>query len=145
MQYNDYIALSNPDAAIRLCEDYGVNINPDDPNEISEGLSIIVSESGEKGLKDVMDIHPDKKIIIELAQKAKRHLNFIGSDDECTTCGDMNYHPKRNASIPFNSFAANGGDSGTTASVLQTSVMMQQSTFMLLGIAVIGGIILFKK
>jgi hypothetical protein len=144
MQYNDYIALSNPDAAIRLCEDYGVNINPDDPNEISEGLSIIVSESGEKGLKDVMDIHPDKKIIIELAQKAKKHLNFIGSDDECTTCSEMNYHPKRNSAIPFNYHSASG-DPTATASVLQTSVMMQQSTFMLLGIAVIGGILLFKK
>ena len=146
MLYNDYIALSNPDEAIKLCEAYGVPINPDDPNEISEGLSIIVSETGEKGLKDVMDIHPDKKVILELAQKAKRHLNFIGSDDECATCGENSYHSKRNIPMPFhNAYGANG-DSGTTAVLqTQTSVMMQQSTYMILGIVVIGGILLYNK
>lgn len=143
MLYNEYIALGNPDAAIKLCEDYGIPINPNDLEEVSEGLAIIVSETGEKGLKDVMDIHPDRKIILELAQKAKRHLNFIGSDDEYEGFDTARFNPRRPTSIPLNYNAT--GDSATTASVLQTGAIMQQSTFMLLGIAVIGGILLFKK
>jgi len=141
MLYNEYIALAKPNEACSLCEEYGYPVNANDPEDISEGLSLIVADNGEKGLKDVMDIHPDKSVILELSGKAKKHLNFIGQDEECPTC-------RKNMMIGYSdsplgrSYGATGDITTSSAINTQTSAVMQQSNFIVLGFIVIGAILL---
>jgi hypothetical protein len=126
-----------------LCEQYGYPVDANNPEEISEGLSLIVADNGEKGLKDVMDIHPDKQVILELAKNAKRHLNFIGHDDECPTCRKQGMgYPEYPLSRSFN---ASGDATTSNAIQTQTSAMMQQSTLIMVGALFIGGVLLFRK
>ena len=70
-----YIAESNPDAAFEICKKYGffqLNSVP----EMADCLETIVGSQGEDAFKEVMDLHPDKDVILELYDKKK------GSDDE---------------------------------------------------------------
>ena len=48
--------------AINLCQDYG--LEPQDESELADGLSSIVQNCGEDGLKEVMKIHPDRDILV---------------------------------------------------------------------------------
>ena len=56
-----YIAKNNPKKAIELLDAYGYNY-ADTPDL---GLSQLVTAKGEKALKKIMEIHPDKDIILE--------------------------------------------------------------------------------
>jgi hypothetical protein len=70
MNVYHYIAESNPDAANEVCKKYGYfQINSID--ELANCLQGIVAQEGEKGLKDVMTLHPDKDVLIELFDKKK--------------------------------------------------------------------------
>lgn len=70
MNVYHYIAESNPDAANEVCKKYGYfQINSID--ELGQCLQNVVAQEGEKGLKDVMSLHPDKEVLIELFDKKK--------------------------------------------------------------------------
>ena len=70
MNVYHYIAENNPDAANEVCKNYGYfQINSID--ELANCLQGIVAQDGEKGLKDVMSLHPDKEVLIELFDKKK--------------------------------------------------------------------------
>lgn len=70
MNVYHYIAESSPDAANEVCKKYGYfQINSID--ELANCLQGIVAQEGEKGLKDVMSLHPDKEVLIELFDKKK--------------------------------------------------------------------------
>ena len=70
MNVYHYIAENNPDAANEICKKYGYfQINSMD--ELSNCLQNIVAQDGEIGLKDVMSLHPDKDVLIELFDKKK--------------------------------------------------------------------------
>ena len=87
MVYNEYIALNNPNEAAALCKQYGIDCNPEDPAEVSDALEIVVIDNGEQGLRDVMGLHPDKGVLMDLFPAPKQHLNFSGENREsCTNC-----------------------------------------------------------
>lgn len=67
MNVYQYIAESNPDASYELCNQYGV-YDIQSFNELSSGLMGIVAQDGEDGFKKVMDLHPDKEVVLELFQ-----------------------------------------------------------------------------
>jgi hypothetical protein len=70
MNVYHYIAENNPDAAYDLCKKYGYfQINSLD--ELGNTLQHIVANDGEKSLKEVMALHPDKDILIEIFDKKK--------------------------------------------------------------------------
>ena len=70
MNVYHYIAENNPDAAYELCKKYGYfQINSLD--ELANTLQHIVANDGEKSLKEVMALHPDKDILIEIFDKKK--------------------------------------------------------------------------
>jgi hypothetical protein len=70
MNVYHYIAENNPDAANEICKKYGYfQINSID--ELANCLQNIVAQDGESGLKDVMSLHPDKDVLIELFDKKK--------------------------------------------------------------------------
>ena len=65
-----YIAENNPDAAFEVCKKYGYfQINSID--ELADCLQNIVAQDGETSLKEVMDLHPDKDVLIERFDKKK--------------------------------------------------------------------------
>jgi hypothetical protein len=67
MNVYQYIAETNPDASYELCNQYGV-YDIQSFNELSSGLMGIVAQDGENGFKKVMELHPDREVVLELFQ-----------------------------------------------------------------------------
>lgn len=65
-----YIAQNSPDAAYEICKKYGY-FNVQSFEELADCLQNIVAEHGESSLQEVLDIHPDKEVILELNDKKK--------------------------------------------------------------------------
>ena len=63
-----YIVESNPDAAYEVCKKYGF-FQIADKGEMEQCLQRIVAQEGVDGFKDVMELHPDKDVLIELFGK----------------------------------------------------------------------------
>jgi hypothetical protein len=63
----DYIANSNPLGAKALCESYGYKVT--NPNTMSENLKVLINNEGQNALESMMDLHPDKEIILEYFSK----------------------------------------------------------------------------
>lgn len=150
MEYNEYIALAKPNEAARLCSEYGIDVDANNPEDISDGLSAIVLQNGKSGLKDVMEIHPDRKVIVELSQKAtKRIFNATGDDDDednvdCSNC--IRGYKRMSVGRRYNATGdSTGTDNSATAITNQTSVLMQQNTFIILAAVVITAVLLVKK
>ena len=70
MNVYHYIAENNPDAANEICKKYGFfQINSID--ELGNCLQEIVGQHGESSLSEIMSLHPDKEVLIELFDKKK--------------------------------------------------------------------------
>jgi hypothetical protein len=63
-----YIAYANPDAALELCGKYGY-YQIQNEEELAYCLQSIVARKGETALKDIMELHPDKDVVLELFEK----------------------------------------------------------------------------
>jgi hypothetical protein len=65
-----YIAENNPDAAYEICKKYGYfNINSIE--ELADALKSIVAEKGQDSLEEILNIHPEKEVILEIFDKKK--------------------------------------------------------------------------
>ena len=62
-----YIAESNPNEAYQICQQHGV-YEIQSPEDLPMYLQAIVAEKGEMAFKQVMDLHPDREVILELYQ-----------------------------------------------------------------------------
>ena len=62
-----YISQNNPDGAYEICKKYGY-FDVQTLDELSYCLQDIVSTKSEEGLLDVLSIHPEKDVILELYQ-----------------------------------------------------------------------------
>jgi hypothetical protein len=64
----DYIAQAEPYAALDILSKHGYQLSGDNvtTQDIGSAIEQMVSEVGEPALVDIMGIHPDKGIIIEL-------------------------------------------------------------------------------
>ena len=78
----DYIANSNPQGAKDLCEAYGYRVT--NPNSMSQNLKILVNNEGQDALESMMDLHPDKEIILEYFSKP------TPKEDATSNCGCLN-------------------------------------------------------
>jgi hypothetical protein len=63
----DYIANNNPQGAKDLCETYGYRVT--NPNSMSQNLKTLVNNEGQDALESMMDLHPDKEIILQYFSK----------------------------------------------------------------------------
>jgi hypothetical protein len=61
--YND-IAKRNPQGAVAVISSFGYEIV--DRSNLGQSLNELVAQEGEPALRKVMDIHPDKDVILEL-------------------------------------------------------------------------------
>ena len=65
MNVYDYIANVNPDAANNICRKYGY-YQIENLEELAFCLRQIVADNGEESLKKIMELHPEKEVILEL-------------------------------------------------------------------------------
>jgi len=66
-----YIAESNPDAAYQICQQYGF-FDLRTINDLSDCLRLIVAQNGEGAFNEIMQLHPDRQVIIdEVLDKTK--------------------------------------------------------------------------
>ena len=70
MNVYNYIAENNPDASFEICKKYGF-FQFSSAQEVADCLEQIVGNEGEDAFKEVMDLHPDKAVILELYDKKK--------------------------------------------------------------------------
>jgi hypothetical protein len=75
MSVYQYVAQSDPRGSRRLIESFGYDIT--NQNDLGRSLAELVSNVGESALKEVMKIHPDKDILLEL------NASEISSSDSC--------------------------------------------------------------
>jgi hypothetical protein len=78
----DYIAKSNPQGAKDLCEAYGYRVT--NPNSMSQNLKTLVNNEGQDALESMMELHPDKEIILEYFSKR------TPKEDKTSNCGCLN-------------------------------------------------------
>lgn len=69
MTVYDYVASNNPQGAKVLCESFGYTVA--NPNTMGQNLKTLVNNEGEDALKKIMDLHPDKDVIVEYFGKPK--------------------------------------------------------------------------
>lgn len=65
MNVYQYIANVNPDAANEVCKKYGY-YQIENIDELAWCLRQIVADNGEESLKKIMELHPEKGVILEL-------------------------------------------------------------------------------
>jgi hypothetical protein len=70
MNVYNYIAEYNSDACFEICKKYGF-FQISSTQELADCLEQIVGNEGEDAFKEVMDLHPDKAVILELYDKKK--------------------------------------------------------------------------
>lgn len=69
MTVYDYVASNNPQGSKALCESFGYKVT--NPNTMSQNLKTLVNNEGEDALRMIMDLHPDKEVIVEYFGKPK--------------------------------------------------------------------------
>ena len=82
MTIYEYIARNNPIGAKRVIESFGYVVTQ--PQKMGDNLRMLVAQEGEPALKAVVDLHPDKDLILEVfgnSQSLKATGdNFYGAD-----------------------------------------------------------------
>jgi hypothetical protein len=70
MNVYQYIAYSNTDAANALCNKHGY-YQIQSYDELADCLQSIVARKGESAFKEVMELHPEKEVVVELFMKTR--------------------------------------------------------------------------
>jgi len=73
MSVYNHIAESNPNQAADFCLNNGYQ--PTDIESIAIYLETIVAQNGESAFKNVMELHPEKEVILELFQQKENNTN----------------------------------------------------------------------
>jgi hypothetical protein len=68
MRVYTYIVESNPNQAYEVCKKYGF-FNIENEEQMADCLETIVAQEGESAFKEVMELHPDKDVLVELFTK----------------------------------------------------------------------------
>ena len=136
MDIYQYIA-ENPkskNAAISLCNQYGGD--PVNDTDLADCLSRLVEINGEEGLKAVMDIHPDRAVLV--------HYYSVTPSQDTQRIANMKIYANSsgdNASTTTTSKTDNTNDTGITNAgnnvALQTNIAIFAAT-VLIAIAIIS-------
>jgi hypothetical protein len=73
MSVYNHIAESNPNQAADFCLNNGYQ--PTDIESIAIYMETIVAQKGESAFKNVMELHPEKEVILELFQQKENNTN----------------------------------------------------------------------
>lgn len=94
MTVYEYIANVNPDAANSVCKKYGY-YQIENTDELAWCLRQIVADNGEESLKKIMELHPEKEVILELfevkpepkTEEVSSKPNMMNADGSNCGCG----------------------------------------------------------
>jgi len=87
MDIYTYVAESNPYQAKAILHKYGYSVRGAKTNtDIGQCLKDLVLYEGEDALKDVVDNHPDKGIILELYQSKEKSTECKNGSCGCAKC-----------------------------------------------------------
>ena len=137
-----YIAENNPDAAYEICKKYGYfNINSIE--ELSNALQSIVVEHGQDSLKEILEIHPEKEVILEIFEDKKK-VNEAPIEEVLQKIFDKNKPVEKEKSDCSCMKNADGAVSDTT--VATSAAVNQTNTYILVGALIVSlAIISMKK
>ncbi len=79
----DYIVLQRPLEASKIVEKYGYEA-PRKVDELVKVIKMLVKKKGELVVKDLINIHPEKKIILEMSGHKSDESNFCGCHSSYT-------------------------------------------------------------
>ena len=73
----DYIAKTNPVGARQVIESHGYKVV--NPRSMGGNLRMLVAQEGEPALRSIVELHPDKDIIMEVFEADKKN-SFMNAD-----------------------------------------------------------------
>lgn len=92
-----YIVYSRQNKARELVQSYGYEA-PKDVHSLVETVKLLVKKKGRKVIKDLIQIHPDKKAILKFAKPNEDNFcggcgnsTYIPEDNYCGGCGHVNF------------------------------------------------------
>lgn len=130
MNLYGYIANNNPSMAKALCHKYGYKISGvQSKDDLGVCLEQLVAKEGEPALKDIVQNHPDRDLIIELNEKETKQLGHDGKHYSTCQCNDCKK--------PYMNYTGEEKIATTSNMVSQTNTFLLASAF-LLGIAIIS-------
>lgn len=140
MSVYQYVAQSDPRGTQRLIESFGYNIT--NQNDLGRSLAELVSNVGEPALKEVMKLHPDKDILLELNAS-----EISSSDCGCNSCKAKRHnHGYMNADgVPPTSVASNSTPDTAIHNNNTNILAHQTNTILVLATLVIVASIMLKK
>ncbi len=92
-----YIVYGNPVGAKKLLYDYGYEA-PENIHDLVKAVKLLVQKKGRKVIKDLIQIHPDKQIILKFNKEKEdsycgvcHNYSYNTEDNYCGICGHTNY------------------------------------------------------
>jgi len=134
-----YIAENNPDAAYEICKKYGYfNINS--MEELADALKSIVAENGQDSLEEILNIHPEKEVILEIFDK-KKVIDTKPIEEVIQLMFDKNKPIEKDCGCMKNADAT-----PTIAQPAPSTIVNQTNTYILVGALIVSiAIISMKK
>lgn len=93
----DYIVYHNSGEVSNLLEQYGFEA-PENPKHLAEAIKELSRKKGRKVIKELVNLHPDKDVILKLNQPKEDSFCGACSNDSyntesnfCASCGHSNY------------------------------------------------------
>ncbi len=137
-----YIADVDPNGSLNVLANYGIvedGVNPVSTQDIANSLYEIVQTNGEQALVDVMSLHPDKSMILELFAPAT-------VTSSATTVMPAAAVPAVNTNqIPTLPVSGSSMSSGTLSDNSAKPFFSNPVNVMIVGVAVIATIALIKS
>ena len=109
MNIYEYIARSNPQGARMVIQQFGYRIT--DNKRMGDNLRMLVAQEGEPALREIVKLHPDKDLILEVFNGNKeenkeekpcgcseKKENFLGADSTLSSAVLTNNQQQNNAS-----------------------------------------------
>lgn len=137
-----YIAQNNPDAAYEVCKKYGY-FNVQSFEDLAASLQSIVAEHGESSLKEVLDIHPDKEVILEMNDKKK--VEEPPLEEIIQKVFDRNKRPEKEDCSCMKNADATPVVAAAPAQPQQSASVSQTNTYILVGALIVSIAILSMK
>jgi len=134
-----YIAQNNPDAAYEICKKYGYfNINSIEG--LANALQGIVAEHGQDSLKEILEIHPEKEVILEVFDDKKK-VNEVPLEEVLQKVFDKNKPVEKEKS---DCSCMKNADASVSA--VPSTAVNQTNTYILVGALIVSlAIISMKK
>jgi hypothetical protein len=135
-----YIAENNPDGAYEICKKYGYfNINSIE--ELADALKSIVAENGQDSLEEILNIHPEKEVILEIFDK-KKVIDTKPIEEVIQLMFDKNKPVEKEKQ---DCGCMKSADASPTTTSTPSTVVNQTNTYILVGALIVSIAILSMK